>query len=117
MVIAEHDPFPRATFLPTDLATLVKVTVKRSFLQTVQGRGAPSRELNSLRLWLIKHLGVFYRGYLEQDPETYDTSGIIVVSIDDNALQIRPLPVPIAKMELVYFTMELGGKVYQMQYR
>lgn len=62
MVIKEEDAFPEEEFLPTDISTLIKVSVKLSFIQTVQGRGAPSKDLATLRTWLIEHLGVMYRG-------------------------------------------------------
>lgn len=69
MVVEDSSSFPSEGFLPSpsDLSTLIHVPVRLSFLQTVQGRGAPAKDLNKLRQWLIKHLGVLYRGYLEQD--------------------------------------------------
>jgi len=117
MLIQENEPFPKEDFLPADISTLVKVTIKLSFLQSVQGRGAPSKDLNTLRKWLIEHLGVLYRGYLEQDDETFDNSGVIVVSIDANSIQVPPITVPIAKMETKYLKVELEGENYSITYR
>jgi len=109
--------FPNDTFLPTDISTLINVNVKTSFVQSVQGRGAPSKDLNNLREWLIEHLGVAYRGYLEQDLTTYDNTGVIVVSIGNNSLQVPPIQVPLGNMKIKYFNVELGGQVYKLDYR
>jgi hypothetical protein len=59
MRIVEGDSFPNERFLPTDISTLIKVHVKMSFVQSVQGRGAPTTDMATLRMWLIEHLGVF----------------------------------------------------------
>ncbi len=117
MVVNDSDAFPTDNFLPPDLGTLIKVPVKRSFIQSVQGRGAPTIDLSHLRDWLIEHLGVFYRGYLEQDDKTYDNSGVIVVSIGNNTLQVPPVPVPLGNVKTDYIDLELGGTVQRLKYR
>ncbi len=117
MVVKEGDVFPEQAFLPSDISTLVSVSVKLNFLQTVQGRGAPAYDLVNLREWLIEHLGVMYRGYLDNDSNTYDTSGVIVVSIANDSVQVPPIPVPLGKAETKYFSVELGGKVERLEYR
>jgi len=117
MRIKEEKSFPAEDFLPADISTLIKVTVKLSFFQTVQGRGAPSTDLATLRTWLIEHLGVFYRGYIEQDPETFDNTGTIVVSIGNDSLQVPPVPVPLGSMKTEYINVEIGGAVYNITYR
>lgn len=109
--------FPNDTFLPTDISTLIKVNVKITFMQSVQGRGAPSQDLNNLRDWLIEHLGVAYRGYLEQDSKTFDSTGVIVISIGNNSLQVPPVQVPLGNMKVEYFEVELCGNVYKLEYR
>ena len=118
MCIREEEAFPTEDFLPSDISTLIKVSVKLSFIQTVQGRGAPTKDLAALRTWLIEHLGVFYRGYLEQDPETFENTGTLVVSIGNDSLQIPPIPVPLGRTEKPkYFDVEIGGKVYKLTYK
>lgn len=117
MVIHESDSFPEESFLPIDLSTLIKVQVKLSFIQTVQGRGAPSKNLDKLREWLMEHLGVLYRGYLEQDEKTYESSGVVVISIGNNTVRVPPVPVPIGNMSTEYIQIELGGKVEQLIYK
>jgi hypothetical protein len=108
---------PQEPFLPADISTLIKVRCKVAFLQTVQGRGAPSKDLFKLRDWLIEHLGVLYRGYLEPDENTYEDSGSIHVSIDNDSIRVAPISVPIGDMKTKYFQVELSGTVYKLHYR
>lgn len=117
MYIRDDVPFPEDDFLPTDISTLIKVKVKLTFIQTVQGRGAPSKDLSTLRDWLIEHLGVLYRGYLEQDPKTFEHNGVLVVSIGNDSLKVPPIPVPLGNMNTNYIDVELGGNVCQLEYR
>lgn len=117
MTIHDGEAFPEQDSLPTDISTLIHVRVKRSFIQSVQGRGAPAKDLDTLRSWLIEHLGVLYRGYLEQDPETNDNSGVIAVSIGANRVTVPPIPVPIGDMHTEYPDVELSGKTYKLEYR
>ncbi|MEE9248819.1 MAG: ATP-binding protein [Dehalococcoidia bacterium] len=116
MTIRDDIPFPAEEFLPQDISTLVKVTTRVSFFRTVQGRGAPTSDLINLRLWLIEHLGVMYRGYLEQDPKSYDNSGVIVVSMMGDRLQVPPVSVPLGNKHTTYIDLEIGGKVINTQY-
>jgi histidine kinase/DNA gyrase B/HSP90-like ATPase len=117
MVILDKQELPTETFLPADIATAIRVPVKLSFLQSVQGRGAPSKDLVVLREWLIEHLGVLYRGYLELDSKTFRSSGVLIVAIGTDRRQVPPVPVPLGKSEVKYFKVELGGTVYELTYR
>jgi len=117
MIIKDADTFPNYDFLPADISTLVKVTVKLSFIQTVQGRGAPSKDLTTLRKWLIEHLGVLYRGYLEQDSDSYEPSGVIAVSIGTNSQQVPPIQVPMSTMHTKHIDLEIGGNVESLEYK
>ncbi len=117
MIIRDNEGFPTETYLPADISTLIKVPVKYSFLQSVQGRGAPSKDLVKIREWLIEHLGVLYRGYLQLDQKTFRSSGVIVVSIGTDRRQVPPVEVPLGKGEVHYFKVELGGKVYDLVYK
>jgi len=116
MKIRDDEPFSTDSFLPSDSSTIVKVSVKKSFIQTVQGRGAPSENLVVLRKWLIEHLGVMYRGYLDLDPQTHLPSGTIIVSIGTDRVKVPPVPVPIADRKRKYFEVALNGTVYTFTY-
>lgn len=117
MSIKEEKAFPEDDFLPTDMSTLIKVSVKKPFIQTVQGRGAPTKDLAALRMWLIEHLGVFYRGYLEQDPQTFENTGTIIVSVGNDRLQVPPIQVPLGTVTTEYFEVEINGQPYTLTYR
>lgn len=117
MSIVEVKTFPQDSFLPSDLSTLIKVRVKLSFIQTVQGRGAPSKDLIKLREWLLEHLGVLYRGFLEQDKVTFEDSGAIYVSIENDTQRVAPVFVPIGNMTTSYVDVEVSGKAYKLEYR
>ncbi|MBI3734414.1 MAG: ATP-binding protein [Chloroflexi bacterium] len=123
MIIRDDDTFPQDDFLPQDISTLVKVSPKVTFLQTVQGRGAPTEDFVRLRDWLIEHLGVLYRGYLEQNSETLDTSGetldtsgVIVVSINTIRRQVPPVQVPLGDKKIEYIEVTVGGKLWTLEY-
>lgn len=112
----ENEQFPNYDFLPSEISTLIRVKVKKNFINTSQGRGGRATELNTLRGILIEHLGVMYRGYLDLDPIDYEESGRIVVSIGRDSKKVVPVKVPIANAKTEYFDLELGGKKYQLQY-
>jgi Histidine kinase-, DNA gyrase B-, and HSP90-like ATPase len=117
MEIHDDEEFPTDAFLPVDISTLIKVPAKIAFIQTAQGRGAPTTDLSALREWVIEHLGVLYRGYLAQDEETYEASGVIVVSIGTDTIAVPPVEVPFGNREVKYIDVELSGKVERIEYR
>ena len=47
MAVNDSDAFPTDNFLPPDLGTLIKVPVKRNFIQSVQGRDHPEGLIKS----------------------------------------------------------------------
>lgn len=116
MKINDNDSLPEEDFLPSDISTLIKVSVKMTFVQTVQGRGAPSKDLLKLREWLIEHFGVLYRGYLEPDSDTYENSGIISVSIGTDTIRVPPVPVPLGNKKVEYLEIELSGEIVSLKY-
>ncbi len=116
MVIKDNVNAPDNEFLPTDFSTLVNVKVDLKFVQTAQGRGAPASDLSSLREWLIEHLGVLYRGYLDLDEKKLEQQGTIVVSIKNDSKQVPPIHVPLANSTTEYFKIELAGVVYELTY-
>ncbi len=116
MQIDDDDEFPNYDFLPADFSTLIFVEVKYTYLQTVQGRGARTTDLEKIRLWLIEHLGVFYRGYLEQNFNTGENDGSIKISIDNDTLQVLAVPVPTGKREVKYINVKIGSQIHKLTY-
>lgn len=116
MSVKDDDAFPQNDYLPEDISTLVWVSVPLSFLQSVQGRGAPAHDLMTIRRWLIEHIGVLYRGFLEQNPDTAETDGVIAVSIANDRVVVPPVQVPLGNKTTSYIDLELGGKVHRITY-
>jgi hypothetical protein len=108
---------PSIPHLTNKYSTIIKVSVNRSFIQTVQGRGARSDNLTPLRLWLIEHLGVTNRGYLEVNQETGIPYGNIFVSIGADKKRVPSLSVPLANAFIKRFNIELSGKEYELVYK
>lgn len=116
MIIEDDDKFPTYDFLPSDISTIVYAETTIDYIRTVQGRGGPTNDIIKLRKWLVEHLGVFYRGYLTQDPTTFDVDGSIKVSIDKNRLRVNPVLVPYANSTIERFKVELDGTEYDIEY-
>lgn len=111
MIIEDGVTFPDEPFLPSasDISTIIHVRIKLSFVQGVQGRGAPSNNLVTLRQWLIEHLGVAYRGYLELNKETQETYARIAVSCGTDRKVVPAVNVPLGNAETRYFDIPLAG--------
>lgn len=116
MTLEDNDDFPKKDFLPSDISTLIYVETPIDFIRTVQGRGRTTNNLKTLRTWLIEHLGVLYRGYLEQDKVNFEESGTIIVSIGKDRKKVNPINVPIGNAQVEYIKIELGGETYQLEY-
>lgn len=116
MEIEDNDSFPQLDFIPTDCNTIVSCDVKTSFVQTVQGRGAPTNDLTLLREWLSEHIGVLYRGYLDSDPVTYDTQGNIYINLDQDRQKVIPIPIPLGNSKTEYIDVSLCGNNYTLKY-
>ncbi|MGP5535979.1 ATP-binding protein [Psychrobacter glacincola] len=116
MQLEDNDQFPDNDFLPAEISTLVYAETTLEYIRTVQGRGGPTNDLIKLRRWLIEHLGVFYRGYLELDKSTGDNQGTIQVSIEKDRMRVPPVHVPFGRSEIKYFEVEFGSKVYKVEY-
>lgn len=118
MTIEDGITFPSEPFLSSDYSTVINGKVKLSFLQTVQGRGAPTSNLSTLRMWLIEHLGVAYRGYLELDPATQDTSARIAISIGNDRKAVPAVRVPLANAITKYISVVLSdGRTVEIIYQ
>ena len=65
-------------------STVYVLRVPLCVVQTLQNRGGKCTDMVTLRSWLVEHLGVAYRGYLDLDPVSMDPEAKIVVSVGDN---------------------------------
>ncbi len=116
MIIDDDDAFPDKTFLPADISTLILVETNLSYIRTVQGRGGPTKDLGRLRQWLVEHLGVFYRGYLQQNPDTLEIDGAIWVTIEKDRKRVPPVLLPLGNKQTEYFEIEINGKIVKLEY-
>lgn len=117
MNIQQLGEFPQKKFFPRNISTLVKARVPFEFIGTVQGRGRRSADLTKLSGWLIEHLGVHYRGYLNTNEITGDPPlGKIYVGIKNDKALVKPLPVPMGQRQQERINVEIGGKKYTLLY-
>jgi hypothetical protein len=119
MSIEDEDEFPTDEFLPTEISTLIYAETDKDYIRSVQGRGGPTNDIFKLRKWLIEHIGVLYRGYLTQDPNTYDVDGEIRVSIigeKKDSLRVMPIMVPFSNSKTEYINVNLDGIEYEIEY-
>lgn len=98
-------------------STVYVLRVPLCVVQTLQNRGGKCTDMVTLRSWLVEHLGVAYRGYLDLDPVSMDPEAKIVVSVGDNRVAVPPIPVPMRVTHVERFELELGGKVVPVLYR
>lgn len=117
MTIEDIKTLPKKSFIPSGMSTIIKVSVKTDFIRTVQGRGQPTKDLSRLKPWLLEHLGVHYRGYLEPDPETNEPSGKMFVGIGNKKNLAKPIHVPMVSRKTERFKVELGGEECDLEYR
>ena len=98
-------------------STVVYVRVPMTIARTLQRQGNRKlSDLATLRMWLIEHLGVAYRGYLELDPVTLEPSAKIAVTVGQSSLLVPPIPVPMMLSRTEKLEVELGGKVVPLTY-
>ena len=120
MNIEELKEFPKNPLLPKHISTLIRAKVPMAFIQTVQGRGQQKSKLEELRPWFEEHIGVHYRGYLEEDKETGKPSGGIYVKIKNDGRKsptpVKPISVPIVHLNQARFEVELDNETYEMEY-
>ena len=109
--------FPDKPFIDQNASTVVMTRVKKTFAQTVQGRGARTKDLEKIRTYLLEHLGVAYRGYLAIDEETALPKVRIDISIGNDSKYVSAIEVPIAQAFTKYFSVELSGITYDLVYR
>ena len=100
-----------------DPSTVVYVRVPMVIARSLQRQGNRKlSDLANLRMWLVEHLGVAYRGYLELDPETLEPSAKIAVTIGQNSMLVPPIPVPVMMARTEKVEVELGGQVVPVIY-
>lgn len=119
MVVNEQDEFelPYGTVLTQkDPSTVITVRVPMRFAHTLQRRGAPCNNLSTLREWLVEHLGVAYRGYLEQDSQTGDVGAKILVTVGSEDKLVRPVYVPMENTKTVVVSVCLGNQIVPVEY-
>ena len=98
-------------------STVVYIRVPMDTVRTVQRRSSVRlTDLAVLRTLLSEHLGVTYRGYLEQNPDTMDPYAKIAVSIGKNVQFVAPIEVPMTMMQRETLEVELGGEVVTATY-
>lgn len=108
---------PDGILLPANPATVVCARVSMRFLQTVRRGGGRCSDLATVRTWLLEHLGVAYRGYLELDEETMEPTAKIVLSIGEDRIAVAPNPVPMDNVTTERFSLEIAGAIVPMTYR
>ncbi|OUP23347.1 hypothetical protein [Gemmiger sp. An194] len=100
-----------------DPSTVIHVRVPMAIARTLQRQGNRKlSDLVTLRMWLIEHLGVAYRGYLELDPVTLEPSAKIAVTVGQSSLLVPPIPVPMMMGRTEKLEVELGGQVVPVTY-
>ena len=98
-------------------STVIYVRVPMVIARTLQRQGNRKlSDLVTLRLWLIEHLGIAYRGYLELDPVMLEPSAKIAVTVSQSSLLVPPIPVPMMMARTEKLEVELGGQVVPVIY-
>ncbi len=116
MTIKDDIEMPERPFLRADVSTLVMVKVSIPYLRTLQPRGRPTADLELFRNYLIEHLGVLYRGFLNIDEATGFPSGTISVGIGTNSIRVPSVEIPMGQLRVERFTVELGGESRELTY-
>jgi hypothetical protein len=107
---------PDDLLIPSDWSTIIRVRVPLAIMQSVQGRGAKAQSLDTLRWWLVEHLGVMYRGYLDLDPISNEPCGSISLVTKDERWSVAPVHVPFSSTNLERFDLSIGGEKYTLEY-
>ena len=100
-----------------DPSTVIYVRVPMAIARTLQRQGNRKlSDLATLRLWLIEHLGVAYRGYLELDPVMLEPSAKIAVTVGQSSMLVPPIQVPMMMARTEKLEVELCGQVVPVIY-
>lgn len=97
--------------------TVVYVQVPMIVARTVQSqRNRNTKLVPTLRRWLVEHLGVTYRGYLELDEDTQETGAKISATIGDDVLNVSAVKLPIMLEKSEELKVDIGGELVNMTY-
>lgn len=109
--------FPDTSFAQPNPSTVISTVVPLAYVQTLQSRrGGRASDKALLRDYLVEHLGVAYRGYLEIDPSTMEPAAKIMATVSNDTVLVPPIPVPMKYEHPQPFSMELGGKLVSVDY-
>ena len=98
-------------------STVIRIRVPMTIARTLQRQGNRRlSDLVTLRSWLVEHLGVAYRGYLELDSQTQEPGAKIAVTVAGSSLFVPPVPVPMMMARAEHLQVELGGQIVTMTY-
>lgn len=98
-------------------STVIHVRVPMTIARTLQRQGNRRlSDLVTLRSWLVEHLGVAYRGWLELDTQTQEPGAKIAVTVAGSCLLVPPVPVPMMLTRAEHIQLELGGHIVPVTY-
>jgi len=118
MKIKDDDSFPPIPIDLNDISTIVKAEITLKYFQSVQiSRGAKSTVISKLIELLIEHLGVTYRGFLSQNPNTLEIDGMIRVTLDNSTQKVPPIEIPVESTKDYIIPVNIEGKNYDLEYR
>lgn len=100
-----------------DPSTVVYMRVPMNIARTVQfSTNSNTKLVTTLRRWLVEHLGVVYRGYLELDEDTQETSAHIVCTIGEDVVHVSAIPVPMMLAKTENLEVDIGNQHVKMKY-
>ena len=98
-------------------STVILIRVPMRVVRTIQNRKCDTMtDLVTVRSWLVEHLGVTYRGYLEQNPATMEPYAKILITIGKKEMFVPPLMVPMMLVKTERFEVEMNGIVVPLVY-
>lgn len=100
-----------------DPSTVIYVRVLMAIARTLQRQGNRKlSDLAALRMWVIEHLGIAYRGYLELDLGTLEPSAKIAVTVGQSSILVPHIAVPMMMARTEKFDIELEGQIVPVTY-
>lgn len=123
MTINDDEPFPDRFTGSDPISTLTYCRVNIECLQTIQGRGAKGTDIDKLRIWLIEHLSVMYRGLLTPRGVKYNYVPRLAIKLhtlkqgsEEKVANISPAKQPMISRGLKRFNVELSGQIVPCEY-
>ena len=119
MTIKLHSKFPER-FEGNDISTLTYAQVPLFVMQSVQGKGRKSGNLDTLKIWLIEHLSVMYRGLLKYNPDLRGAPLNITLTTIANGSEsnyvIQEAEIDYSEQYVKDITVELNGNMVKCKY-